>query len=59
METSLKEQKELNEACQNYYECQSNQCIDGECVSLKKETEEIKSLLQQIITWLKQILGIE
>lgn len=48
-------QKDLGAPCQNNYECLSNECSDGECISLKKQLEETRSLLQKILDWLKNI----
>ncbi len=42
-------------ACQNNYECVSNQCYNAVCTSLEKEVRETKSLLQRIASWLGKL----
>tara|TARA_Y100000034_G_scaffold87182_1_gene104506 strand:- start:572 stop:1942 length:1371 start_codon:yes stop_codon:yes gene_type:complete len=46
-ESSFVEQKEGGLICDNNFECSSNVCISGECVS--------EGLLQKIINWFKNI----
>ncbi len=41
-------QKELDEPCDNSYECKSNECSNGKCISTY-------SLLEKIMSWLKNI----
>jgi len=41
-------QKELGEVCENDYECKSNECSDGKCISTY-------GLLQKILSWLKSL----
>ncbi len=53
----LTAQKSLGLTCQNNYECTSNQCSDGECISLQQELRETKGMLETIINWLKKIFG--
>lgn len=53
----LKEQKKLGSACQNNFECTSNQCSDGTCISLQEELRETKGMLQKILGWLGRIFG--
>jgi len=45
--------------CLNDYECRSNACIDGECVSLKLELERQTNLLNKIWCWIKDVFGGE
>lgn len=39
------------EACQNNFECKSNVCVSGECVS--------EGLIQKILDWFKKVFGNE
>jgi hypothetical protein len=50
-------QKEDGESCQNNYECKSNTCSDGVCISLKKELEAQKGLLQKILDLLMNLFS--
>ena len=43
------EQSKADLSCDNNFECSSNLCIDGECLS--------SSLWQKFISWLKKIFG--
>jgi len=43
------EQKEKNKNCENNFECKSNVCVGGECLS--------QSLLQRIIEFFKRLFG--
>jgi hypothetical protein len=44
------EQKELDEKCQNNYECKSNECSNGKCISTY-------GLLEKIWNWLKNLFS--
>ena len=46
---SFVEQLKSESVCQNNFECSSNLCIDGSCVS--------SSLIQKVLGWLKNIFG--
>jgi len=46
-------------SCLNDFECRSNACIDGECVSLKLELERQTNLLNKIWCWIKDVFGGE
>jgi hypothetical protein len=50
-------QKADSSACQNNYECVSNQCYNAVCVSLEKQVQESNSLLQKIFAWLSKAFG--
>lgn len=52
LDDQLHPQKELNESCQNNFECQSNQCSSGKCLDLSAKLEETQGLLQKILAWL-------
>jgi len=41
--------------CSNDYECKSNVCIDGVCVSIGDELKAQTNLLQEIYCWVKDI----
>ncbi|PIN86648.1 hypothetical protein COV19_04000 [Candidatus Woesearchaeota archaeon CG10_big_fil_rev_8_21_14_0_10_44_13] len=56
---SFEPQKNEKEACQNNYECASNQCSNGLCVDLQKQLEETQSLLKKVMGWLKKFFGAE
>jgi len=45
------EQKESDSLCENSFECESNVCVSGKCVS--------GNLLQKIIDWFKKLFGAE
>lgn len=47
-------QQDTGEACQNNYECVSNQCSNGQCIDLIKEIEEAKNFLEEMVGWLFQ-----
>lgn len=55
---SLGEQRSLGGACQNNYECQSNQCGSGKCIDLSGQIEEAKDIFQRFWDWLKRLLGV-
>ena len=57
---TLQEQQVLNAACQNNYECSSNQCSNGSCVDLQQlsgKLEETNSLLAKILAWIEKIFS--
>ncbi len=45
----FKEQKDNEEGCDNNFECSSNVCVDGKCLS--------GNLINKIINWLKKLFG--
>ncbi|HOW36997.1 MAG TPA: hypothetical protein PLK34_01995 [Candidatus Pacearchaeota archaeon] len=49
----LKYHSQLGEAesCENNFECQSNLCISGECVS--------STFMEKILTWFKKLFGVD
>lgn len=51
----LKEAKDLTEDCVNDYECNSNACLDGKCVSITKELEKQQGLLKKIWCWITNL----
>ncbi len=48
-EGMFKEQLNSEEACDNNFECSTNVCVDGKCIS--------SSLIQKIINWLTKLFG--
>ncbi len=48
-EGMFKEQLKSEEACENNFECSTNVCVDGKCVS--------SGLIQKIINWLTKLFG--
>ena len=50
-DSSFIKQKQGQESCENNFECSSNVCVAGKCVS--------ESLIQKIINWFKRLFGIE
>ncbi len=46
---NLENQLETEESCENNFECKSNVCVDGECIS--------GSLLKKIINWFKRLFS--
>lgn len=49
VDSQWKEQKQGDEICDNNFECQTNLCIDGKCVS--------SSLWQKILDWFRNLFG--
>lgn len=49
IDSSWKEQKNNGETCDNNFECNTNLCIDSECLN--------SSFLQKIISWFKNLFG--
>ena len=47
----FKEQLKENAACENNFECSTNICVDGKCIS--------SGLIQKIISWFKKLFGSE
>jgi len=50
IDKTFKPQVALNEACENSYECKSNECSDGKCISTA-------GLLQRLLDFLSRIFG--
>jgi hypothetical protein len=48
-EGMFKEQLKSDEACDNNFECSTNVCVDGKCVS--------SGLIQKILNWLTKLFG--
>ena len=40
----MQNQKELNEQCQNNFECTTNSCINGKCIDLEEQLGLLKKL---------------
>ena len=55
----FKPQKAENDACQNNYECISNQCSNGKCIDLEKQLRETQSTLNRIMEWLRSVFGFK
>src|SRR3989338_6395927 len=56
-DSSFRNQKQENEACQNNYECVTNTCSSGVCTDINKQLAEQKSLLKKIVDWLGKFFG--
>ncbi|MBD3259162.1 hypothetical protein GF371_00865 [Candidatus Woesearchaeota archaeon] len=61
---TLEPQKQLNERCQNDYECVSNTCQDGVCQSIGKriegierELKEQRNILERIASFFGRLFG--
>ncbi|MBW2978085.1 hypothetical protein KY331_04535 [Candidatus Woesearchaeota archaeon] len=50
-------QKQDGHICQNSYECLSNSCHNGVCISLEKELRETRGILESIFEWLRSLFG--
>jgi len=50
-EGAFKDQLKEDETCENNFECESNVCVSGKCIS--------SSLIQKIIDWFKKLFGME
>ena len=48
---SFEQQLEGNAACDNSFECKSNVCVNGECIS--------SGLIEKIMSWFKKMFGGE
>ena len=55
---TLPAQVVLQGACQNNYECLSNQCGNGRCIDIVGQLEETQGLLERILGWLRRIFGV-
>lgn len=55
IDKSLKQQKSVEESCQNNYECFTNQCSNGKCIDLERELKETQNLLQKILRWFARL----
>lgn len=53
----LMQQKNINEACMNSYECTTNSCNSSVCTDLVQELKETRSLLQRVNNWLDKLFG--
>jgi protein-disulfide isomerase len=54
----LKAQSTDRNACQNSYECLSNNCSNGQCINIQEDLQETKGLVQQLIDLIFGIFGI-
>ena len=52
VEGTLEVQQELETACQNNYECGSNQCANARCADLERQLAEAQTILDKIKSWL-------
>lgn len=50
LSSEILKQREMGDSCQNNYECKSNECSNGKCISTY-------SLLESILNWLKSLFG--
>ncbi len=51
----LNPQKELSAACQNNYECGTNQCLNSKCADMEKQLAETQSMIEQFKSWFASI----
>lgn len=56
---TFKPQREEGSACQNNFECLSNQCSNGRCIDLEKQLKETQSTLNKIMDWLRSFFGFK
>ena len=49
----IKTEKQLNSDCQNNYECKSNECSSGKCVSSIQQIGGLRKLLIQILCFIE------
>jgi hypothetical protein len=56
---NFKPQKELSATCQNSYECETNNCLDGECTSIISILEEQTGILDKILCKLQNLFNQE
>ncbi len=54
IDNEWKVQKEVQDACQNNYECKSNFCTNGKCVDIEKELKETRTLLERVLGFLRR-----
>jgi thiol-disulfide isomerase/thioredoxin len=47
----FKEQSKENAACENNFECSTNVCVDGKCIS--------SGLIQKIMSWFRKLFGAD
>jgi hypothetical protein len=59
IDSEWKQQKELEESCQNNFECISNQCINGICEDVVKQLEEAQGFIDKLIALIKNIFGVD
>ncbi|MBI5148427.1 S-layer homology domain-containing protein [Candidatus Pacearchaeota archaeon] len=50
IDSQLKQQKAADVSCENNYECSTNVCIDGKCIS--------QGLWQAFLSWFKNFFGV-
>ena len=52
-------QASLSASCQNDYECQTNECSNGQCEDLAKKLEETENALNKLLDFVKKFFGVE
>jgi len=52
---NMEEQKGINAACQNDYECTTNSCSSGTCHDLKGQLDETQGMIKRLFNWLEKI----
>jgi hypothetical protein len=53
----FRDQKIEGAACQNNYECKTNQCSSGKCIDLANKIEEQQNLIERLFDWLGKLFG--
>lgn len=51
----LVEQADVGQSCQNNFECQSNQCSNGQCIDLQQELKETRNIIEKLFDWLDNL----
>jgi len=49
LDETLEKQKEMDQICQNNYECLSNACVNGKCMDVEKQLNFLTQLWCKII----------
>ncbi len=55
----LLNQKETGTTCQNNYECKTNFCSNNTCLDIAGTVEKQQGIIDQILTFLKQLFGFK
>jgi hypothetical protein len=50
-------QLDVNDVCQNDYECSTNSCLSDKCADLSGKLDEQQNLLEKILAWLQRLFS--